>query len=214
MKPPEDIDLKQTLLLVDDDSAFLNALARSMSRLGYLVWPVSTVAEACRTVQSIKPDFAVVDLRLKEGNGLDVVTYIGSQSPQTKTVMLSGYANVRSAVAAVRAGAVDCIAKPVNADELHTALISARSGHAQLPKHSMHPDEARMQHILARWAKNDLNTTQTADELGLHRRSLQRLLRRAGLRGDTAKGLKTSRIMSRFPALSRFWSDVWSESRV
>ncbi len=167
-----------------------------MRRLGYLVWPVSAPDEACWTVMAIKPGFAVVDLRLKDGNGLDVVNYIASQSLETKTPMLSGYANVRSAVAAVRVGALDCIAKPVKADQLHTALISAKSGQTHLPKQSMHPDEARMQPILARRAKNDLNTTQTADELGRHRRSLQRLLRRAGLRGDALRGPKASRIMT------------------
>ena len=100
MNPAKDNDLKQTLLLVDDDSAFLKALSRAMSRLGYLVWPASTPAEAQRAIQSMKPDFAVVDLRLDEGSGLDVVNSIGKLSPDTKTVMLSGYANVRSAVAA------------------------------------------------------------------------------------------------------------------
>ena len=197
-----------SLLLVDDDETYLKVLARSMSRRDYLVWPASTIALARQAIYHLSPTFAVVDLRLNDGSGLDVVSHLRERSPDTTVVMLSGYANVRSAVAAVKAGAVDCIAKPVDPDELDKALKSAQTGSLHMPDHFMHPDEARMQHILGRWAKNNWNTTKAAAELGLHRRSLQRMLRRAGFNGESEPGSTASKIMTKFPGLSRFWLET------
>ncbi len=205
-----------TLLLVDDDPAFLKTLARSMSRLGYLVWPERTVAGGLQAVNTLKPDFAVVDLHLDRHSGLDLVARISEVSPQTCTLVLSGYATVRDAAAAVRAGAADCMAKPVDAQELHTALVSARSGRTELPQRFMHPDEARMQHILDRWMKSGWNTTRAADELGLHRRSLQRMLQRAGFnRKDDRPSLfhGTSGMARRFPGLAQYWSEALASKR-
>ncbi len=172
---------QKSLLLVDDDITFLRVLARSMSRLGFSVWPAQTLDEARAAVDAIKPDFAAIDFHLQDENGLDLFPYLKQHSPRTRAVVLSGYANISSAVAAVRLGAIDCITKPIDADELRNCLLATRHHPAELPDTVMNPSQAKMKHILAHWEKNDRNTTKTAELLGMHRRSLQRILVRAGM---------------------------------
>ena len=171
----------KSLLIVDDDAAFLRVLSRAMSKLGYVVWPAETLEDAKRAVEAISPDFAVVDLHLGDENGIDVVDYISESSPKTTTVMLSGYVNETTVVRAIKAGAADCLVKPVDADELDSCLETVRAGKAQLPEQFINPTEARARHILAHWEKNDRNTSKTAEILGMHRRSLQRILIRVGM---------------------------------
>ncbi len=173
-----------TLLIVDDDAPLLRLLARAMGRKGYAVWPALSCAEAFQAIKAVPPDYAVVDLRLDDGSGLDVVEYLRAHCPQTTTVVLSGYANLSLTVSAIQNGAADCLPKPVDAEDLHKALISARSGRRNLPEQFQEPREVRLQHVLSRWEKNNRNTTKTAAELNLHRRSLQRLLRNAGVFSD------------------------------
>jgi len=171
----------KTLLLVDDDVTFLRVLTRAMGRLGYNVWPAQTLDEARAAITRIKPDFAAIDFHLGSENGLDLVSHIRENSPRTRTVILSGYANISSAVTAVKLGAVDCLAKPIDADELDSCLASSHHVTKKLPDNHIDPARAKIQHILAHWEKNDRNTTKTAEVLGMHRRSLQRVLLRAGV---------------------------------
>ena len=170
----------KTLLLVDDDVPFLRVLSRAMGRLGYNVWPAHSLDEAEAAITKIKPDFAAIDLHLGEQNGLDLVAHLRQTSPQTTTVILSGYANISSAVTAVKLGAVDCLAKPIDAEELDSCLTSFHQRETKLPDTHIDPAKAKIQHILAHWEKNDRNTSKTAEVLGMHRRSLQRVLLRAG----------------------------------
>ncbi len=193
-----------SLLLVDDDVTFLRVLTRSMSKIGYSVWPAHTLEEARKAVEAVKPDFAVVDLHLDDENGLDVLDYLKTHSPRTVPVILSGYVDVASAVSAVKRGAVDCLAKPVDADELDTCLKSARARRQKVPERVMDPSEAKVQHILAHWEKNDRNTTKTAETLGMHRRSLQRILLRAGMGRDGRP-----KVPSRWTKMRRLYA-VWS----
>lgn len=171
-------------MLVDDDVTFLRVLTRSMSKIGYSVWPAHTLEEARQAVDAVKPDYAVVDLHLDDENGLDLLDHLKAHSPTTVAVILSGYVDVASAVSAVKRGAIDCLAKPVDADELDTCLKTARARRQKVPERVMDPSEAKVQHILAHWEKNDRNTTKTAETLGMHRRSLQRILLRAGMGRD------------------------------
>ena len=194
-----------SLLLVDDDELFLGVLSKAMSRRGYLVWPAISAMEALAAIDAQPPDFAVLDLHLKDGSGLDILEALRRHAPEARSVILSGYVDLASAVTAVKLGARDCMAKPVDADELDKALMSAHTGTPHMPDAFMHPDEARMQHILSRWVKNDLNTTKAADELGLHRRSLQRMLRRAGLSNGTRRVPKSSKLLAKYPGLADFW---------
>lgn len=194
----------KSLLLVDDDVTFLRVLSRSMSKIGYTVWPAQNMADARAAIDAIKPDYAVIDLHLGDSNGLDLVDYLRTASPKTTAVILSGYVNVPSAVSAVKRGAVDCLAKPVDADELDTCLKSAPAWRQKVPEHVMDPSEAKVQHILAHWEKNDRNTTRTAETLGMHRRSLQRILLRAGMGRERANDRP-----SRWTKMRRLYA-VWT----
>ncbi|MEM8687872.1 MAG: response regulator [Pseudomonadota bacterium] len=193
-----------SLLLVDDDVTFLRVLTRSMSKIGYSVWPAHTLEEARKAVAAVKPDFAVVDLHLDDENGLDVLDHLKLHSPRTVSVILSGYVDVASAVSAVKRGATDCLAKPVDADELDTCLKTARTRRQKVPDRVMNPSEAKVQHILAHWEKNDRNTTKTAETLGMHRRSLQRILLRAGMGRDGRPD-----VPSRWTKMRRLYA-VWT----
>ena len=182
-----------SVLLVDDDVTFLRVLTRSMSKLGYSVWPAQNLKEARAAIEAIAPDYAVVDLHLADENGLDLLDDLKSRSPKTVSVILSGYVDVASAVSAVKRGAIDCLAKPVDADELDTCLKTARARRQKVPERVMNPSEAKVQHILAHWEKNDRNTTKTAETLGMHRRSLQRILLRAGMGREGSRHQPVSR---------------------
>ncbi|NNF79087.1 MAG: response regulator [Rhizobiales bacterium] len=177
----------KTLLLVDDDVTFLRVLTRAMGRFGYNIWPAQNLDDARSAIHKIKPDFAAIDLHLGSENGLDLVSYVRQHAPHTKTVILSGYATLSTAVTAVKFGAVDCLAKPIDAEELDSCLMSSHFATKKLPQNHIDPSRAKIQHILAHWEKNDRNTSKTAEVLGMHRRSLQRVLLRAGAeRRETA----------------------------
>ncbi len=195
-----------TLLIVDDDAPFVRVLSRSMSRLGYAVWPAETVSQALSAIDAVAPDYAIVDLHMDGDSGFEVFEYLNARSPDTRAVLLSGYATPASAVRAVKLGAVDCLAKPVDADALVQALTAGEDSARQLPENVMDPSEVRLQHVLAHWEKNDRNTMQTAKLLGMHRRTLQRILKRAGIGRDEDDPLEPP---SRFAKLRRLYQ-VWS----
>ncbi|MEM7425981.1 MAG: response regulator [Pseudomonadota bacterium] len=165
------------LLLLDDDPAFLRVQSRLLGRAGYAVWPASNLSEARSAVKQVSPEYAVIDIHLGDENGLDFLRELRTISPNTVSVILSGYVDIPSAVAAVKLGAVDCLAKPVDPAELDACL---KAGGRSLPETILAPSAAKTRHILAHWEKNDRNTTRAAEVLGMHRRSLQRILIRAG----------------------------------
>lgn len=200
-----------TLLLVDDDAAFLRTLGRSLGRLGYLVWPASTNYEARQAIDTAGPDFAVVDLHLGNENGLDVLEYLSMVSPETTSVLLSGYATPASAVKAMKLGAIDCLPKPVCVDEIEHAFQRRRDCTAELPMAVMNPEQARIQHILAHWEKNNRNTMKAARALGMHRRTLQRILSRAGMGRTPETGLETPSRFAKLRRLLRVWGRTSSE---
>ena len=108
----------KTLLIVDDDDPLRNRLSRAMTQKGFEVSDAKTVENAIKMVKSNPPKFALVDLRLEDGNGLDVIKEINKQKSDARIVMLTGYGNLPTAVAAVKAGAIDYMAKPVDADDV------------------------------------------------------------------------------------------------
>ncbi len=194
-----------TILLVDDDAAFLRTLARSFSRLGYLVWPALTVDEARQAIGASAPEFAVIDLHLADENGLEVLEHLSMVSPQTKSVLLSGYATPASAVEATKLGAIDCLPKPVSIEEIEHAFQQTSDCVTELPMAVMNPCEARIQHILAHWEKCDRNTMKAAKSLGMHRRTLQRILSRAGMGRTPDTGLETPTRFAKLRRLLRVW---------
>ena len=135
------------LLIVDDDQPWLNRLGRAMESRGYVVHGAGSVSEGIKLGKSVKPAFAVVDMRLEDGNGLDVVENLRSENPQARIIMLTGYGNIATAVEAVKRGAVDYLAKPADADEIHAALVAEPEGRASPPENPMSADRIRWEHI-------------------------------------------------------------------
>ncbi|MEM1365316.1 MAG: ActR/PrrA/RegA family redox response regulator transcription factor [Pseudomonadota bacterium] len=166
----------KTLLLVDDDKPFLTRLGRAMESRGFVVEIVDNVREGLSRARLSPPDFAVVDLRLEDGNGLDVVEALRSGSPSTRTVVLTGYGNIASAVTAVKVGAIDSLSMPADADESMDALLRRPEDKAPPPQNPMSADRVRWEHIQRVYELCDRNVSETARRLNMHRRTLQRIL--------------------------------------
>ena len=166
----------QVLLIVDDDKAFLQRLARAMEKRGYVTETAESVAEARQKVEAANPSFAVVDMRLEDGNGLDVIEMIRARRPEARAIILTGYGNIATAVTAVKLGAVDYLSKPADADEIHAALMQKKDARALPPENPMSADRVRWEHIQRVYELCDRNVSETARRLNMHRRTLQRIL--------------------------------------
>lgn len=172
-------DLLQTdpsLLLVDDDAAFLTRLERAMSKRGFEVRIAGTVAAGLAAVAERPPAYAVVDLRLEDGNGLDVVSVLHQKRPDARAVVLTGYGNIATAVTAVKLGAVDYLSKPADADDVINALLATGEDKPEPPENPMSADRVRWEHIQRVYELCDRNVSETARRLSMHRRTLQRIL--------------------------------------
>ena len=170
-------DKDKTLLIVDDDKPFLNRLAKAMAARGFVVTCAETVSEGMKVVQSIPPAFAIIDMRLADGNGLDVISELKSRRPEARGIILTGYGNISSAVLAVKLGAFDYLAKPTDGDEIFTALINSTSSAAgEAPVNPMSAERVRWEHIQRIFELCDRNVSETARRLNMHRRTLQRIL--------------------------------------
>ena len=165
-----------TLLLVDDDKPFLTRLARAMETRGFEVRTAHSVAEGMDLIRQKAPAFAVVDMRLEDGNGLDVVAELAKVRADARTIVLTGYGNIATAVSAVKLGAVDYLAKPADADEVTDALLAPADEKAQPPENPMSADRVRWEHIQRVFEQCDRNVSETARRLNMHRRTLQRIL--------------------------------------
>ena len=165
----------RTLLLLDDDNALRTRLGRALESRGFEVTTAGSVAEAREALRSSVPAFAVLDMRLEDGNGLKVVEAIRDQREDSRIVMLTGYGAIATAVAAVKAGAVDYLQKPADADDVVKALLA--TGEApEPPDNPMSADRVRWEHIQRVYELCDHNVSETARRLGMHRRTLQRIL--------------------------------------
>jgi two-component system, response regulator RegA len=167
---------EMTLLLVDDDRPFVTRLARAMEARGYAVQTAESVADGLAVVETAPPAFAVIDMRLKDGNGLDVIARLKERRPDARGVILTGYGNIASAVNAVKLGAVDYLAKPADADEIHAALVASGGDKPDLPENPMSADRVRWEHIQRVYELCERNVSETARRLQMHRRTLQRIL--------------------------------------
>jgi two-component system response regulator RegA len=166
----------KSLLIVDDDKPFLQRVARAMETRGYIVRTADSVAEGVKLVESAAPAFAVVDLRLDDGSGLDVVEQVRRRRPDSRVVVLTGYGNIATAVTAVKLGAVDYLAKPADADDIDAALTRGPSEKALPPENPMSADRVRWEHIQRVYELCERNVSETARRLNMHRRTLQRIL--------------------------------------
>jgi len=164
------------LLIVDDDRPFQQRLARAMEKRGFTTVTADSVREALEALQGMAPDYAVVDMRLEDGSGLDVVEAIRAHKPEARVVILTGYGNIATAVTAVKLGAVDYLAKPADADDVLAALLSEGEEKAPPPENPMSADRVRWEHIQRVYELCDRNVSETARRLNMHRRTLQRIL--------------------------------------
>tara|TARA_Y100000741_G_C18141341_1_gene513270 strand:- start:263 stop:826 length:564 start_codon:yes stop_codon:yes gene_type:complete len=165
-----------SLLIVDDDNPFRERLARAMEKKGFLVSQAESVKFGIEAVKSKKPAFAVVDLRLNDGNGLEVVKEIQSSNPESRIIMLTGYGNIPTAVAAIKEGAIDYLAKPADADDVEKALLADPKKRAAPPENPMSADRIKWEHIHRVFELCNRNVSETARRLKMHRRTLQRIL--------------------------------------
>ena len=177
MSTPEyDIPEDNTIMILDDDGPFRNRLGRALTSRGFEVTTLETVAEAMDRVKADPPAFAVLDMRLEDGNGLTVVDALHQQREDCKIVMLTGYGNLATAVHAIKAGAIDYLAKPADADDVCKALLAPRGEQPAPPENPMSADRVRWEHIQRVYELCGKNVSETARRLNMHRRTLQRIL--------------------------------------
>jgi two-component system response regulator RegA len=165
-----------SLLIVDDDKPFLTRLARAMETRGFTVDTAESVEEAVGKARANPPAYAVVDMRLGDGNGLDVVAAIREKREDARTIILTGYGNIATAVTAVKLGAVDYLSKPADADDVFAALTRQSGERAAPPENPMSADRVRWEHIQRVYEMCERNVSETARRLNMHRRTLQRIL--------------------------------------
>jgi len=166
----------RSLLIVDDDPTFRQRLVQAMEKRGFAVVAAESVAAGIDAATGAPPAFAVVDLRLGDGNGLEVVKALRAVRADARIVVLTGYANIASAVAAVKTGAVDYLSKPTDADAIEAALLAKGSTLPPPPEQPMTADRVRWEHIQRVYEQCDHNVSETARRLRMHRRTLQRIL--------------------------------------
>jgi two-component system response regulator RegA len=166
----------RSLLIVEDDKPFLERLSRAMETRGFAVTSCDTVTDGLAQINKAAPAFAVVDLRLGDGNGLDVVSALKRKRPEARAIVLTGYGNIATAVAAVKEGAVDYLAKPADADAIEQALTAHGRKLPPPPSNPMSADRVRWEHIQRVFEQCDRNVSETARRLNMHRRTLQRIL--------------------------------------
>jgi two-component system response regulator RegA len=168
--------LDKTLLVVDDDKPFCERLARAMSARGFTARTALSVAEALAAIETAPPAFAVIDLKLGDGSGLDVMRALSAKRADARGVILTGYGAIATAVMAVKLGAFDYLAKPANADDVVSALMAGRLDSPAEAEHPMSADRVRWEHIQRIYESCNRNVSETARQLNMHRRTLQRIL--------------------------------------
>ena len=170
-------DLKgKSLLIVDDDNPFRDRLSRAMEKKGFTVFQAESVKKGIDLAVSNKPEFGVVDLRLNDGNGIEVVREIQKTNPNSRVIMLTGYGNIPTAVAAIKQGAIDYLSKPADADDVERALMADPNKKAAPPENPMSADRVKWEHIHRVFELCNRNVSETARRLKMHRRTLQRIL--------------------------------------
>ena len=168
--------MNKELLIVDDDTPFRNRLSQSMEKKGFIVESYSEVRKTLVRIKEKNFDFAIIDMRLEDGSGLELIKEIKSISPDTKSLLLTGYGNIATAVAAIKSGAIDYLPKPAEIDQIYEALISFKEILPPPPENPMTADRVRWEHIQRVFIQCNRNVSETARRLRMHRRTLQRIL--------------------------------------
>jgi len=168
--------MAKDLLILDDDNALRRTLARAMEQRGFIVTEATSVKEAREHISLHAPNYAVLDLKLEDGNGLEIVALLRQLHPQCRIIILTGFGNIATAVAAVKAGALDYLPKPANPDAIEQALLQHEGNLPEPPEDPMSADRVRWEHIQRVFEQCDRNVSETARRLKMHRRTLQRIL--------------------------------------
>jgi len=171
-----DANEDKSLLIVDDDKPFQQRLARAMEKRGFETVTADGLQDAVLKINQKAPAFAIVDMRLEDGNGLDVIQQIRARRPDARAIILTGYGNIATAVTAVKMGAIDYLAKPADPDDIIAALARKPEEKAEPPENPMSADRVRWEHIQRVYELCDRNVSETARRLNMHRRTLQRIL--------------------------------------
>ena len=166
---------ERSVLVVEDDRSFLQRLGKALEQRGFAVTTAESVADGLSQVEQAAPAFAVVDMRLGDGTGLDVISALKRRRPEARGIILTGYGNIATAVTAVKLGAVDYLAKPCDADDVVAALL-AHDKKTEPPENPMSADRVRWEHIQRIYELCGRNVSETARRLNMHRRTLQRIL--------------------------------------
>jgi two-component system response regulator RegA len=166
----------KSLLIVDDDRPFAERLGRAMAARGYAPTVATSIAEGLGVLDDAAPAFAVIDLKLADGSGLEVMKALKDRRADCRAIILTGYGAIATAVIAVKLGAFDYLAKPVNADEIVAALNAQRLDRIDNAEHPMSADRVRWEHIHRVYESCERNVSETARQLNMHRRTLQRIL--------------------------------------
>jgi two-component system, response regulator RegA len=172
----EVIPAERSVLIVEDDRSLLQRLAKALEQRGFTVTIAESVADGLLQVEKAAPAFAVVDMRLSDGNGLDVISALKRCRPEARGIILTGYGNIATAVTAVKLGAVDYLAKPVDADDVVATLLAHENSKIEPPDNPMSADRVRWEHIQRIYELCGRNVSETARRLNMHRRTLQRIL--------------------------------------
>ena len=165
-----------SLLLVDDDTTFCKVLSAALARRGFAVTVAHSVEQAIPFAESNPPEFAVVDLKMDGASGLAMVKRLHGLDPNTRIVVLTGYASIATAVEAIKLGATQYLAKPANADEIVAAFDHAPDSNAPLKTQPTQIENLEWEHIQRVLREHDDNISATARALNMHRRTLQRKL--------------------------------------
>ena len=168
--------MNKSLLVVDDDLPFRERLSRSMEKKGFEVDSADSFASAVEIIEKQNYDYAIVDMRLTDGSGLELIKKMQIKSPGTKSLLLTGYVNIATAVAAIKSGAIDYLPKPAEVDQIYDALTNSKEVLPPPPENPMTADRIRWEHIQRVFVQCNRNVSETARRLRMHRRTLQRIL--------------------------------------
>lgn len=193
-----------SLVIVDDDAAFRRTLRRAMERRGFQVTDLASGSAADDTIDRTRPDAAVFELRLGHGSGLDLTRRLRALRPDARILILTGFGSVESAVAAAKIGVTDFLAKPANAIVIE-AVLAARPRHYLATHTFPNPEEQELNYLLTMFEQHDRNMSETARAIGMHRRTLQRILRRHGIAPSHAVTEDPPSRMKRLKRMVKLW---------
>ena len=164
------------LLIVDDDLPFRDRLSKSMEKKGFIVEVFSDYKSTSNRIKEKNFDYAIVDMRLEDGSGLELIKLIQSINSSTRSLLLTGYGNIATAVAAIKSGAIDYLPKPAEINQIYEALTTLKDILPLPPENPMTADRVRWEHIQRVFIQCERNVSETARRLRMHRRTLQRIL--------------------------------------